>query len=185
MKETVNVNIASHAFTMDIDAHDTLDNYFKDIEARLPDNDKETLGDIEDRMAEIFHEMTPSPMMVITLAKVNSAIEQMGHPSDFGDRLDGADSTPEDEDTSSSEANDSEPEVRHLYRSVDNRSVAGVCGGLAEFTGGDATAIRLIALLLIIFGGLSIWVYVIMWIVIPNRPSEAYFRRLKNKNNNK
>lgn len=53
MKETVNVNIGSQAFTLDEDAYRVLRNYLEDIRSRLPEYDTETMGDIEARIAEI------------------------------------------------------------------------------------------------------------------------------------
>lgn len=66
MKETVNVNIGSQAFTLDEDAYRVLRNYLEDIRSRLPEYDTETMGDIEARIAEIFREIVSSPMRVIT-----------------------------------------------------------------------------------------------------------------------
>lgn len=57
-----------------------------------------------------------------------------------------------------------------LYRS-DDRIIAGVCGGLAEYFGLDISMVRLATLLLILFGGLSLWVYIILWIIVPRRNS--------------
>ena len=34
--------------------------------------------------------------------------------------------------------------------------------------------IRLVMLLLILFGGLSIWVYIILWFVIPEEPARKF-----------
>ena len=59
---------------------------------------------------------------------------------------------------------------RHLYRSCENRIIAGICGGLAEFFGLDASKLRIALLLLILLGGLSIWVYIILWLVVPQNP---------------
>lgn len=59
---------------------------------------------------------------------------------------------------------------RQLYRSRGNRMLAGVCGGLGELTGIDANLIRLMWLLLVFFGGTGIVIYIIMAIVIPERP---------------
>ena len=61
MKETVNVNIGSQAFTLDEDAYRVLRNYLEDIRSRLPEYDTETMGDIEARIAEIFREIVSSP----------------------------------------------------------------------------------------------------------------------------
>lgn len=57
-----------------------------------------------------------------------------------------------------------------LYRSRDERIIAGICGGLAEFFGLEVSRIRLALLLLILFAGLSLWVYIILWLIIPNAP---------------
>ena len=72
MKETINVNIAQQAFTMDMDAYSALNAYLDDISRRLPESDTETMSDIEGRVAEIFREKVPSPMMVITYGVVRS-----------------------------------------------------------------------------------------------------------------
>ena len=74
MKETVNVNIGSQAFTLDEDAYRVLRNYLEDIRSRLPEYDTETMGDIEARIAEIFREIVSSPMRVITLDTVSQTV---------------------------------------------------------------------------------------------------------------
>ena len=84
MKETINANIGSLAFTLDRDAYEELKAYFADIRRRLPEGDTETLDDIERRMAEIFREKVNTPMRVVTLDIVQAAIAQMGAPDDFG-----------------------------------------------------------------------------------------------------
>ncbi len=58
-----------------------------------------------------------------------------------------------------------------LQRSRDRRMIAGVCGGLAEWLGWDATLVRIlfvaVSLLSAAFPG--ILVYVILWILMPER----------------
>ena len=44
MKETINVNIAGQAFTMDMDAYSALTSYLDDISRRLPETDTETMA---------------------------------------------------------------------------------------------------------------------------------------------
>jgi phage shock protein PspC (stress-responsive transcriptional regulator) len=56
---------------------------------------------------------------------------------------------------------------RRLLRSRTDRMIGGVCGGLAQFFGIDSSALRIISALLILFGGMSIWVYLIMWLIVP------------------
>lgn len=58
-------------------------------------------------------------------------------------------------------------EHRNLCRSQSNRVVAGVCGGIAEYFGWNATVVRLFFL----FSGIGILTYAILAIVIPDSPS--------------
>jgi len=60
--------------------------------------------------------------------------------------------------------------AKKLYRSTDQRVIAGVCGGLAEYFDIDVTIVRLIAVALLLPGGLpGILPYAIMWIVVPSK----------------
>lgn len=176
MKETVNVNIGSVAFTLDEDAYRVLGSYFDDIRRRLPEGDTETMGDIEARVAEIFREKIASPMRVITLDLVRATMNQMGSPADFGEPRDASQAADggawRQAGTSGEQPPQSAP--RKLYRSRTERSIAGICGGLAEYFDADPTMIRLVMLLLILFGGLSIWAYIILWIVIPEEPARKF-----------
>jgi len=72
---------------------------------------------------------------------------------------------------------------KRLYRSIDNKVVSGVCGGLGEYFDVDPTLVRIITVLLFFathaFGLLA---YVAAWIIIPKReegaeviPSERQF----------
>ncbi|MGB4134964.1 MAG: PspC domain-containing protein [Microbacterium sp.] len=55
-----------------------------------------------------------------------------------------------------------------LVRPRGNRVIAGVCAGLAQRFGMKPNTMRLITVLLVLFAGLSIWAYIVLWIVIPN-----------------
>lgn len=58
-----------------------------------------------------------------------------------------------------------------LYRSSD-RMVAGVCGGLADYLGLDRSMVRIATLIGIVFLGLSVWIYVILWLIVPEQPGK-------------
>ena len=60
---------------------------------------------------------------------------------------------------------------QRLYRSRDERMLAGVSGGLAQFFSIDPTIIRLIFVVLAIMGGPGLLIYIIMWIVVPEEPT--------------
>lgn len=60
-----------------------------------------------------------------------------------------------------------------LYRSVKDRKIAGVAGGIAEYLEIDSAIVRLIWLLAILFGGAGFLAYLIAWIVIPEEKTFA------------
>ena len=60
-----------------------------------------------------------------------------------------------------------------LYRSSDDVVIAGVCAGVADYLGLPSGKVRLATLLLVLVGGLSIWVY--MRRKSPFRPSIQSF----------
>ena len=65
------------------------------------------------------------------------------------------------------------PRERRLTRSATDRKVAGICGGLAEYFGVDATAVRLLwCVLSILFGAVigGVIAYVAAWFIIPRSP---------------
>lgn len=156
MKETINANIGQQAFTLDYDAYDRLTTYLSDLRRHITVDTDEVVGDIEIRLAELFREELSSPMMVVTLAMVERAIARIGRPEDFA-------SDSEGEPTKKENTMD----TKRLRRSRTDRSIAGVCGGLANCLGVDATILRIVTLCLMLFGGMSLWVYIIMWILIP------------------
>ena len=49
--------------------------------------------------------------------------------------------------------------------------LCGVCGGSAKYFGIDPTLVRLLTVLLVIPGGMSLWVYVIAAIIMPREDS--------------
>lgn len=57
-----------------------------------------------------------------------------------------------------------------LYRSRDDKMVAGVSGGLSKFFGIDPTIIRLIFVITTLAGGPGLLAYLILWLVVPQEP---------------
>jgi phage shock protein PspC (stress-responsive transcriptional regulator) len=58
-----------------------------------------------------------------------------------------------------------------LQRSRDQRIIAGVCGGIAEWLGWGATTVRILYFLVSVLsaGFPGILVYLILWILMPER----------------
>ena len=61
-----------------------------------------------------------------------------------------------------------------LYRSRDDRMLAGVAGGVAERLDADPSIIRIVwALLVILTGGLALIVYIVMAVVVPDATARS------------
>ena len=64
--------------------------------------------------------------------------------------------------------------TKTLTRSIADRMVAGVCGGLAKYMGMDPTVIRLIFVLLFFVTGPGVLLaYLIMMIIVPEEKVQA------------
>jgi phage shock protein C len=62
-------------------------------------------------------------------------------------------------------------ETRRLYRSLSQRMIGGVCGGLGKYLAIDPTLIRLLFVLAALFGGHGILLYLILLILVPVEPA--------------
>ncbi len=157
------VNIGSIAFTIDYDAYELLREYLDDIAGRLPSDERdEVTDDVEARVADILGgEMTVAGQ-VVNIAMVRKAIAIIGRAECFGERR-------------SCPPPASAPAKRDkLYRSRNNKVIGGLCGGIAEYMDWDASVVRLITVILVFFGGLSLWVYIILWVAVPIEPYDNY-----------
>lgn len=60
-------------------------------------------------------------------------------------------------------------ETRKLYRSKVDRKIAGICGGMGEYVNIDPTVMRILFIAgFFLTGTLMFWIYLAMWIVIPD-----------------
>ncbi|MFV0522618.1 MAG: PspC domain-containing protein [Mangrovibacterium sp.] len=57
---------------------------------------------------------------------------------------------------------------KRLFRSQ-NRMVAGVCAGIAEYFDLDPTIVRVIFAILLCGYGSGLLVYLVMWIIVPEK----------------
>lgn len=60
--------------------------------------------------------------------------------------------------------------MKKLYRNRNDRMIGGVCAGLGEYLGIDATIVRIIFIVLAFAGLGGVVVYVILWIITPEEP---------------
>ena len=56
---------------------------------------------------------------------------------------------------------------KRLTRDVNNKKIAGVCAGIANYFNLDPTLVRVIWILLVCVAGTGVLAYLIAWAVIP------------------
>jgi phage shock protein PspC (stress-responsive transcriptional regulator) len=72
---------------------------------------------------------------------------------------------------------------KRLERKLEGRWLAGVCAGLADYLGVDATLIRVIFAVLTVFGGFGALAYVLAWALMPEEGEPASIaEKIINKN---
>ena len=76
-------------------------------------------------------------------------------------------------ETARSEQVAGSPAAARLYRSRDQKIVAGICGGLGEYFAIDPVWFRIGFVVLTLGGGSGILVYLLMWLIVPESP-EGY-----------
>lgn len=63
---------------------------------------------------------------------------------------------------------------RKLYKSSENKIIAGVCGGIGEYFNVDPVIVRLIAVVFTLMGGSGLIAYIIAAFIIPSRKRIEY-----------
>ena len=65
-------------------------------------------------------------------------------------------------------------EVKKLYRSKENRIIAGVLGGIAEYLNVDPVAVRVLYIIFLCMTGVFplILAYLLMYLIVPENPAK-------------
>lgn len=174
MNKIVNINLGGFPFTVDEDAYSSLSRYLDTLKSHFSQSPgyEEIMYDIEARMAELLQEGAPG-QGIISSKNLSDAIKIMGTPEDFGAIAQDY----QEETFSNTQRNTSDDGKRinkRLFRDPDDKVISGVCSGLAAYFGWkDPLWVRLIALLLIFTGGVSIIVYLILVLIVPQAKNSA------------
>jgi phage shock protein PspC (stress-responsive transcriptional regulator) len=166
MEKAISIAIGGLVFAVESDAYEKLEKYLGSLKSHFISfaDSGEIISDIESRIAEKFSEkIKDGKRQVINLSDVEEIISAMGEASALG----GEDSEKKSETKEEKKA-EAEEGAKRLFRSPDDMIIAGVASGLAAYFGIDAVIVRLIFVLLTVFGGGSgILIYIILWVITP------------------
>jgi phage shock protein PspC (stress-responsive transcriptional regulator) len=169
MNKTVTVNLGGTVFHIDDNAYESLIKYLNAIKGHFSADQgrDEIMQDIESRIGEMFRDRMKEGREVITLNDVTEVTSVMGRPEEFGG-----------EEAKSAEASSSMnipagKLKKRFFRDPDEKFVGGVCSGIAAYFDIDPVWIRLIFAGALIFYGTGFWIYILLWIIIPEAKTTA------------
>ena len=181
MKKNISINISGIIFHIEEDGFESLRKYLDSINKYFAsfEDSSEILADIESRVAEIFLSKLNEGKQVITAEDVNALMATMGSVRDFQaaeEQEFASGGTASQENTSKAQnAQSSSDSIRGKPPHLPNnyfviRSVkfwAGSVPVLRNYFNVDPVWIRLLFALLAFAYGVTILVYIVMWIVVP------------------
>jgi phage shock protein PspC (stress-responsive transcriptional regulator) len=175
MKKTLTVNLGGSVFHIDEDAYRLLEKYLSNLRIHFDreDGGDETLSDIEARISEIFNEKIRAGYNVISISDVENIISRMGEVEDLFENDVRGNREKTRETPPSSNSHERGHDQRRFFRNPDDKMLGGVCGGLAAFMGWDPTAVRLLTFILMWFGGVVVFIYLILWLIVPMAQTAA------------
>src|ERR1700712_4837858 len=200
MKKIININFHSRVIPIEETAYEILKKYMDSLRAHFSKEDggDEIVNDIENRFAELFSETLKKGATCITDSDVDSVITSMGRPEDFDQDETVAAGTTGTANQSAGYSGGTNAggfaagtgtagntpheeafyEKRRLYRSENDKLIAGVCGGLANYLRLDVSVVRIIyALISLGTFGTAFLLYVILWIVLPPKSMVSTVRK--------
>lgn len=163
MKKVINVGIGGRGYVLDVDAYDKLNSYLEQFESKLgmgSNQAKDVMDDLEARIAVFFsQELASCNKDVVDSSLVDMAISQFGMPD--GSRFHYNANAGQGYNFYVQNG------IRKFYRDIQNKSIGGVCSGLAIYLGLDIALVRVLFVVCFFMGTASFWLYIILWIVAP------------------
>src|ERR1700690_552887 len=181
MNKVITINLGGNAYPLEEGGYDALRAYLETAAAQLHGNPdrEEILSDIEGAIGEKFRALLASHKTVVEAKEVRAVLAEMGpieadpgkatDPGTGGAATPGNPSGPEAAGADRAAGHSGPP--RRLYRIHEGAMIAGVCNGIAAHMNIDPTLVRLAFVLLTIFWGTGLLVYVVMAFVVPEARS--------------
>lgn len=188
MKKVININFQGRVIPIEETAYEILKQYIESLRRYFSNEEgrDEIINDIESRIAELFSERLKKGAICITDDDVQAVMASMGRPEDFdaetGTTVNGgttAGTGPQQQGPSQQSQSTgggsygTGPARGRLYRNADDKIIAGVCSGLANYFHIDPVIMRIIFVVLFFTGGSGFLVYLILWIAVPSQSIQS------------
>ncbi len=186
MKKVININFQGRVIPIEEPTYEILKQYIESLRRYFANEEgrDEIINDIESRIAELFSERLRKGATCITDEDVQAVMASMGRPEDFdaedtnatgstnagtGPQQQGA----SQQSQSTGGSYSTGPARGRLVRNADDKIIAGVCSGLANYFHIDPVIMRIVFVVLFFTGGSGFLVYLILWIAVPSQSIQS------------
>jgi len=174
MKKVININFQGRVIPIEETAYEILQQYIESLRKYFANEEgrDEIINDIEGRIAELFSDRLKKGSTCITDEDVQAVMGSIGRPEDFEKAEEGTNDGPRTTTPPPSQPTYSYATTGRgrLYRNADDKIIAGVCSGLANYLGIDPVITRI---LFVLFIGALFWVYIVLWIIVPSQSAQS------------
>jgi len=80
---------------------------------------------------------------------------------------------------------DSQDTIKKLYRSREDKMLAGVCAGIAEYFNIETALVRILWVIFSLFGGIGLFLYIAGVVIIPENPAHLGEEKSRETKNDK
>ena len=198
MKKIININFHSRVIPIEETAYEILQQYVDSLRRYFANEEgrDEIISDIENRFSELFAETLKKGAPCITDADVNAIIASMGRPEEFEGEGEPAHASASAAGAAGSRGaagagaatgagaagasagagaggqqgySQYGGEPRRLYRATNDKILGGVCAGLGSYLKLDPAIVRILFVLITVFGGFGLLLYIVLWAVLPTK----------------
>lgn len=171
MKKVITINLVGKSFLIEERGYKILERYLELARKSLKDNpDKEEIiKDLEQAIGEKFNTYIDKYKDTVLIKDVETVLSEMGS-------IDDESSSPDEKENGSIQP------LKRLYRDSENAMIGGVCNGLGYYFGIDPSIIRIIFILLAFIGAGGVFIYIILWIVLPEAKTSSEKLQMKGDN---
>lgn len=163
MNEVKSINLSRSKFVIAQDAYKQLSDYLDAIKKHA--DNEEVVNEIEARMAELLIENRSITENKVVLKEDVAFLKiQLGTPADFEEHA---------VEKHDRKAADLATSKRKLMRDPENQIVGGVASGLGVYFDADPLWFRLIFIALSFGSGFGIFLYIVMWVLLPEAKTES------------
>lgn len=178
MNKVININLGGRLIPINETAYESLQKYLSVLKQFFSreKGGEEIMQDMEDRIGELLQEKIKRGTASISEIEIEEVKNIMGSPEQITAEAGGNEDAAQDEekDAKGTPAGEKGEAVKKLSRSKNEKTIGGVCGGLAAYFNIDVTIVRLLFVLVTLFWGTGLLIYLILWLILPAETTPTF-----------